>query len=80
MSGDFAKVKVSGAVDYDLIGGSYLMNLPNKLTVLRVLMVPLFCAVYADRSWWSGEQMDRTGDFCGGQSDRSAGWKNCQKI
>ena len=23
--------------------------------------------------------MDRTGDFCGGQSDRSAGWKNCQK-
>ena len=56
------------------------MNLPNKLTVLRVLMVPIFCAVYADRSWWSGEQMDRTGDFCGGQSDRSAGWKNCQKI
>ena len=24
------------------------MNLPNKLTVLRVIMVPFFCVFYAD--------------------------------
>ena len=54
------------------------MNLPNKLTVLRVLMVPFF--VLFMLTDLGGEQMDRTGDFCGGQSDRSAGWKNCQKI
>ena len=56
------------------------MNLPNKLTVLRVLMVPFFVLFMLTDLGWSGEQMDRTGDFCGGQSDRSAGWKNCQKI
>lgn len=25
---------------YDLIGGAYTMNLPNKLTILRVCMIP----------------------------------------
>ena len=25
------------------------MNLPNKLTVLRVIMVPFFVIIYADR-------------------------------
>ncbi len=45
MSGDFAKVRVSGAVEYDLIGGLDVMNLPNKLTVLRVLWYRFLCCL-----------------------------------
>lgn len=39
MSGDFARVRITGTLEYDLMG-DYIMNLPNKLTVLRVLMIP----------------------------------------
>lgn len=28
------------------------MNLPNKLTVVRVLMIPLFCMVHASVPRW----------------------------
>ena len=41
MSGDFARVRITGALEYDLMG-DYIMNLPNKLTVLRVLMILFF--------------------------------------
>lgn len=43
MSGDFLKVRVTGASEYDLIGEAR-MNLPNKLTILRVIMIPFFVA------------------------------------
>ena len=43
MSGDFVRVKVTGANEYDLIG-RYIMNLPNKLTVMRVILIPFFVA------------------------------------
>ncbi len=40
------------------------MNLPNKLTVLRVIMVPFFVFFYADRRGRSCKQMDRIDYFC----------------
>ena len=46
MSGDIVQVKVTGANNYDLVGelvkGSAKMNLPNKITTVRVLMIPLY--------------------------------------
>ena len=49
------------------------MNLPNKLTVLRVLMVPFFVLfMLTDLGGAANKWI--------GQSDRSARWKNCQKI
>ncbi len=39
MSGDFVRVSVTGAVEYDLTGEAYAMNLPNKLTILRVILL-----------------------------------------
>ena len=36
-------------MEYDLIGELDVMNLPNKLTVLRVIMVPFFVLFHADR-------------------------------
>ena len=38
MSGDFLKVRVTGASEYDLIGEAE-DELPNKLTILRVIMI-----------------------------------------
>ena len=54
------------------------MNLPNKLTVLRVIMVPFFVFFHADRCGRSCKQMDRTDHFLCGKSHRYAGWKNCK--
>lgn len=56
------------------------MNLPNKLTVLRVLMVPFFVLFMLTDLGGVANKWIALASFCGGQSDRSAGWKNCQKI
>ena len=45
--GDFVHVHITDCVNCDLMGelvegGAYLMNLPNKLTVARIIMVPFF--------------------------------------
>ena len=45
MSGDFVRAKVTGALEYDLIGEIGRMNLPNKLTILRVFMIPFFVVI-----------------------------------
>ena len=54
------------------------MNLPNKLTVLRVIMVPFFCIFHADRRGRSCKQMDRIDYFLRGKSYRYAGRKDRQ--
>ena len=66
------------------------MNLPNKLTVLRVIMVPFFVFSYldkveimhnifhADRRGRSCKQMDRIDYFLRGKSYRYAGRKDRQ--
>ena len=41
MTGDFVRARVTGAYEYDLIG-ELLMNLPNKLTIMRVILIPFF--------------------------------------
>ena len=43
MSGDFVRVKVTGAAEYDLMERC-MMNLPNKLTIIRVCLIPFFVA------------------------------------
>lgn len=53
------------------------MNLPNKLTVLRVIMVP-FLYFHADRRGRSCKQMDRIDYFLRGKSYRYAGRKDRQ--
>ena len=45
------------------------MNLPNKLTTLRVIMIPFFVFFLL---WQNGENHS--------QPDRSSGWKDCQKV
>ena len=52
MTGDFAKVRVTGALEYDLIGG-WQMNAPNKLTVARMILVPFL--VLFMLTGWGGE-------------------------
>ena len=46
MSGDIIQARVTGANNYDLIGeivkGSAKMNLPNRITIIRVFMIPLY--------------------------------------
>ena len=54
------------------------MNLPNKLTVLRVIMVPFFVFFHADRRGRSCKQMDRIDYFLRGKSYRYAGRKDRQ--
>ena len=49
------------------------MNLPNKLTVLRVLMVPFFVLFMLTDLGGVANKWIALVDFCGGQSDRSAG-------
>ena len=71
---------MTGADEYDLIGETDLMNLPNKLTILRVIMIPFFVFFMLTDVGGSAEQMDCTGIICCGQSDRSAGWKDRKKI
>ena len=39
--GDIVKVKINKTLDYDLIE-RYIMNLANKLTMLRIILVPIF--------------------------------------
>ena len=54
MSGDFVKVRVTGALEYDLIGELLLMNTPNKLTLLRIIMIPFFVVfMLVDFGPWS---------------------------
>lgn len=43
MSGDFVRVKVTGAAEYDLIGEVYDES-ANKLTIIRVCLIPFFVA------------------------------------
>ena len=40
--------RVTGALEYDLIGETLTMNLPNKLTTLRVIMIPFFVVFMLD--------------------------------
>ncbi len=47
MSGDFAKVRVTGALEYDLIG-ELTMNTPNKLTVARMILCTISCSFLTD--------------------------------
>ena len=56
------------------------MNLPNKLTILRMIMIPFF-VVFLMLPIGGGERspLDRPGDFCGGQPDRYSGRLYCQK-
>lgn len=48
MSGDFCRVRVTGALEYDLIG-ELADDLPNKLTTLRVIMIPFFVFSFSGR-------------------------------
>lgn len=50
MSGDFCRVRVTGALEYDLIG-ELADDLPNKLTTLRVIMIPIFCVFPSLAEW-----------------------------
>ena len=56
------------------------MNLPNKLTVLRVLMIPFFVVfMLTDLGGASGKWI-ALAIFIITQFDRSFGWKNRKKI
>ena len=46
MSGDFARVRVTGALEYEFDRRVDSMNLPNKLTVLRIIMSVRFFVVF----------------------------------
>ena len=50
MTGDFARVRVTGALEYDLIGE---LNTPNKLTIARMILVPFF--VLFILTGWGGD-------------------------
>lgn len=39
------------------------MNLPNKLTILRVLMIPIFIFCTAGGTVWRDQQVDCRGHF-----------------
>ena len=79
LSGDFARVKVTGALDYDLIG-ELIMNLPNKLTVLRVIMVPFFVFFMLTDVGGAANKWIALAIFCDCKSDRYAGRKDCKKV
>ena len=54
------------------------MNLPNKLTVLRVIMVPFFVFFMLTGVGGAAKQMDRIDYFLRGKSYRYAGRKDRQ--
>ena len=56
------------------------MNLPNKLTVLRVLMVPFFVLFMLTDLGGVANKWIALAIFVVASLTRSAGWKNCQKI
>ena len=56
------------------------MNLPNKLTVLRVLMIPFFVVFMITPLAEGNGKYIRTCTVLYCKPDRYAGWKDCQKA
>ena len=55
------------------------MNLPNKLTILRMIMIPFFLVALMVPGI-PGGKMDCTCVILSGKSHGYAGWKNRTKV
>lgn len=56
------------------------MNLPNKLTVLRIIMVPFFVFFMLTDVGGAANKWDCSRNFCSCESDGSFRWENSEKI